>query len=173
MISGYWGVLLWSTALGSLSRQCLYLFQHRRTASLDALNLLDGGNLDCFSGAPLDSLVGNGVYVKDVARNVLMGSFAKLLPNLGFLLSSSADNRAPNGLLDVESVLQLMGFGKADKVIIVGVRMLGPSGLLSLLHGYEVLQLSYYHFSCYFGLGIGSSFKVVCNATSFVSSLFY
>ncbi|KAL1811580.1 hypothetical protein ACET3Z_021645 [Daucus carota] len=139
--------------------------------SQDALNLLDGGNLDCFSGAPLDSLVGNGVYVKDVVRNVLMGSFTKLLPNLGFVLSSSADNRAPDGLLDVESVLQLMGFGKADKVR--GVRMLGPSGLLSPLHGYEVLQFSYYRFSCYFGLGLRSSFKVVCNATSFVSRLFF
>ncbi|KAL1818783.1 hypothetical protein ACET3Z_013652 [Daucus carota] len=74
-----------------------FYFNNDGLLSQEALNLLDGGNLDCFSGAPLDSLVNN------------------------------ADSRALDGLLNVKSVLQLMGFGKADKV--GGVRMLGPYGL--------------------------------------------
>ncbi|WOH03417.1 hypothetical protein DCAR_0622814 [Daucus carota subsp. sativus] len=101
-------------------------------------------------------MVGNGVYAKDVLHNVLMESFANLLPNLGFFMSSASGNRAPDGLMDVGRVL-LMGFGKVDKV--GGVPMLGPSVV--------------YRFSCYFPLGLRFSFKVVCNVASFVSSLFY
>ncbi|WOG95682.1 hypothetical protein DCAR_0415009 [Daucus carota subsp. sativus] len=38
-----------------------FCFNDDGLLSQEALNLLDGGNLHCFSGAPLDSLVGNGV----------------------------------------------------------------------------------------------------------------